>query len=272
MLAITAIALALPVTNPVLIFALAMAVFLVAPLFAERLRVPGIIGVIVAGAVVGPHGLNLLDRSQTVEVLGTVGLLYLMFLAGVEMDIPGFRRTRSHSVLFGILTFSIPQVLGWAAGRALGFSTPSAVLLGAMLGSHTLLAYPLALSMGVGRNRAVTAAVGGTMIGDTAALLVLAVVAAATRGTLGAGFWVRLVASLALFVLLITAGLPRLARWYFRRETTGTAAEFVFIMTALFAGSVVALAVGVEPIIGAFLVGMALKLLIICFGLFRYRL
>jgi Kef-type K+ transport system membrane component KefB/mannitol/fructose-specific phosphotransferase system IIA component (Ntr-type)/nucleotide-binding universal stress UspA family protein len=253
---------ALPVTNPVLIFALAMVIFLLAPLVAERFRVPGIIGVIVAGALAGPHGFNLLDRGQTIEVLGTVGLLYLMFLAGVEIDLHGFRRTRWQSASFGALTFGIPLMLGWAAGGALGFSAPSAALLGAMLGAHTLLAYPLALSMGIGRNRAVTAAVGGTMIADTAALLVLAVVAASTRGTLDAGFWLRLSISLAAFVGLITLGLPRLARWYFRRETTGTAAEFIFVMTVLFAGAVLALAVGVEAIIGAFLVGLALNRLI----------
>jgi Kef-type K+ transport system membrane component KefB/mannitol/fructose-specific phosphotransferase system IIA component (Ntr-type)/nucleotide-binding universal stress UspA family protein len=258
----TGFSLTLPVTNPVLIFALAMVIFLLAPLFAERFRVPGLIGVIVAGALVGPHGLNLLDRSQTVEVLGTVGLLYLMFLAGVEIDLHGFRRTRWQSILFGALTFIVPQLLGWAAGTALGFSPLSAVLLGAMLGSHTLLAYPLALSMGIGRNGAVTAAVGGTMIADTAALLVLSIVAASTRGTLDAAFWLRLTVSLAGFVVLIAVGLPRLARWYFRRETSGNAAEFVFVMTALFAGAVLALAVGVEAIIGAFLVGLALNRLI----------
>jgi Kef-type K+ transport system membrane component KefB/mannitol/fructose-specific phosphotransferase system IIA component (Ntr-type)/nucleotide-binding universal stress UspA family protein len=267
-----AIPLSLPLTNPVLIFALAMVLFLVAPVMAERLRAPGILGIIVAGALVGPHGLNLLDRGQTVEVLGTVGLLYLMFLAGVEMDLHGFRRTRWQSVLFGAVSFLIPLALGWAAGSALGFTPLSAVLLGAMLGSHTLLAYPLALSMGIGRNRAVTAAVGGTIIADTAALLVLAFVATSARGALGAAFWVRMSLSLALFAALILWGMPRLARWYFRRESTGTAAEFTFVMTLLFVGAVLALVVGVEPIIGAFLVGLALNALIPSEGLLSNRI
>jgi mannitol/fructose-specific phosphotransferase system IIA component (Ntr-type) len=141
-----------------------------------------------------------------------------------------------------------------------------------MLASHTLVAYPLALSMGIGKNRAVTAAVGGTMITDTTALLVLAVVAASTRGALDAGFWVRMVTSLGIFVAVILIGLPRLARWYFRRESAGTAAEFVFVMTALFAGAVLALVAGVEAIIGAFLVGLALNRLVPAQGLLINRI
>jgi Kef-type K+ transport system membrane component KefB/mannitol/fructose-specific phosphotransferase system IIA component (Ntr-type) len=266
------ISLALPVTNPVLIFALAMAIFLLAPLAVQRFNAPGMIGVIVAGILVGPHGLNLLDRGQTIEVLGTVGLIYLMFLAGVELDLHGFRRTRRQSLTFGLVTFLLPLALGGGAAAVLGLSTASAVLLGAMLASHTLLAYPLTLSMGIARNRAVTAAVGGTMIADTLALLVLAVVAASTRGALTVAFWLRLVGSLAVFVTLILLGLPRLARWYFRREAGGTAAEFVFVMTALFAGAVLALAVGVEAIIGAFLVGLALNSLIPSQGLLINRI
>ncbi len=254
--------LSLPFTDPVLVFALAMVIFLLAPLAVQRFNVPGIIGVIVAGAIVGPHGLNLLARGPTIVLLGTVGLIYLMFLAGVEIDLHGFQRYRWQSVWFGAVTFLLPQGLGLGAALLLGFSLPSAVLIGAMLASHTLLAYPLALSMGIAKNAAVTTAVGGTMIADTAALLVLAVVASATRGALDVAFWLRLLLSLGVFVAVILLGLPPLARWYFRRETTSTAATFVFVMTVLFAGAFFAELAGVEPIIGAFLVGLALNRLI----------
>jgi Kef-type K+ transport system membrane component KefB/nucleotide-binding universal stress UspA family protein len=265
-------ALALPITNPVLIFALAMVIFLVAPLVVERYRMPGMVGIIVAGAIVGPHGLNLLERGPTIVLLGTVGLIYLMFLAGVEIDLHGFRRHRWQSLAFGILTFTLPFLLGWSGGTMLGFAPPSALLLGALLASHTLVAYPLALSMGIVRNGAVTAAVGGTMIADTAALLVLAVIASATRGVLDAAFWVRLGLSLTTYVALIVLGLPQLARWYFRRETGGTAATFLFVMAALFAGAFLAEVAGVEPIIGAFLVGLALNRLITRDGLLGNRI
>jgi Kef-type K+ transport system membrane component KefB len=204
--------LTLPITDPVLVFALAMGVFLLAPLVVQRFRAPGMVGIIAAGAVVGPHGLHLLERGPTIVLLGTVGLLYLMFLAGVEIDLHGVRRYRWQSLTFGLLTFAFPMGLGWAAGRALGLAVPSAILLGAMLASHTLVAYPLALTMGIARGRAVTAAVGGTMITDTAALLVLAIIAAAARGGLDALFWLRLGLSLAAFVALVTLGLPPTSR------------------------------------------------------------
>lgn len=252
----------LPLTNPVVVFAVAMGIFLVAPLIMRRYAVPGIIGIIAAGAIVGPHGLHLLDRDATIVLLGTVGLLYLMFLAGVEIDLHGFRRHRTESVVFGALSFAIPLLLGLLLGRLLGFGTASAWLIGAMLASHTLLAYPLALSMDIGRSPAVITAVGGTMIADTAALLVLAVVAAASSGGLDTLFWVRLVVSLAVLAGAILLGLPRLARWYFRRETTGAAAPFVFVMAALFTAAVLADLAGVEPIVGAFLAGLALNRLI----------
>lgn len=268
----TGFSVSLPVTNPVLIFALAMVVFLVAPLIVERFRVPGMVGVILAGAILGPHGFNVLERGQTIVLLGAVGLIYLMFLAGVEIDLHGFRRYRWQSLAFGALTFVVPMGLGWTAGRVLGFGPGSALLLGALLASHTLVAYPLAMSMGIVRNSAVTAAVGGTMITDTAALLVLAVVTSATHGALDAAFWIRLGGSLGVFVVLVTIGLPRLTRWYFRRETTGTAATFLYVMTALFAGAFLAEVAGVEAIIGAFLVGLALNRLIPRNGLLSNRI
>ena len=264
--------LTLPITNPVLIFALAMVIFLVAPPVIERLRIPGMVGVIVAGAIVGPHGLGLLERGQTIILLGTVGLIYLMFMAGIEIDLHGFRRHRSQSLGFGALTFAVPLVLGWGAGLALGFEPHSALLLGALLASHTLIAYPLALSMGLTRSGAVTAAVGGTMIADTGALLVLAVVASSTRGNLDAAFWIRFIGSLGVFAAAVTVGLPQLARWYFRREASGTAATFLFVMTALFAGAFFAEVAGVEAIIGAFLVGLALNRLVPRNGLLSNRI
>ncbi|MEX1050233.1 MAG: cation:proton antiporter, partial [Gemmatimonadales bacterium] len=181
----------LPFTEPVLIFALAMMIFLLAPRLAERFGIPGIIGVILAGALVGPNGLHLLERNQTIVLLGTVGLIYLMFLAGIEIDLQGFRRYRGRSIGFGILSFALPQAAGTALGLALGLGWPSAILLGALLAGHTLLAYPQALRLGIAKNEAVTVSVGGTMIADTAALLVLAVVAASTSGSLNAMFWTR---------------------------------------------------------------------------------
>lgn len=252
----------LPITDPVLIVAVAMAIFLVAPLLTERFRLPGLIGIIVAGAVVGPNGLNLLARDQTIVLLGTVGLLYLIFMAGIAIDLHGFRRYRARALAFGAVSFLVPQVLGAVLGLALGYSLAGSILLGSMFGSHTLVAYPIAIRYGIAKNPAVTTAVSGTIITDTTALLVLAVVAASTRGALDLPFWVRLIVLLALYVVLVWYGLPRLGRWFFRNERTGAIAEYSFVATALFGGAYLARVAGMEAIVGAFLVGLALNRLL----------
>jgi len=258
-----AVQMALPITDPVLIVAIAGAIFLLAPLLMQRFGVPGLIGIILSGAVVGPNGLNLLARDQTIVLLGTVGLLYLMFMAGTEIDLHGFKRYRNRSLIFGSLTFLIPQLAGTAVFLlVLGFSWPAAILIASMFASHTLVSYPIAMRFGIAKNQAVTTAVGGTIITDTAALLVLAVVAASTRGTLDAAFWIQLVVFLALYVVVVWFGLPRLGRWFFRREKSGGISEYLFVFTALFAGAYLAEVAGVEAIVGAFLVGLALNRLI----------
>jgi Kef-type K+ transport system membrane component KefB/mannitol/fructose-specific phosphotransferase system IIA component (Ntr-type)/nucleotide-binding universal stress UspA family protein len=253
----------LPVTDPVLIVAIAAAIFLLTPLLMQRIRAPGLVGIIIAGAIVGPHGFNLLARDQTIVLLGTVGLLYLMFMAGTEIDLHGFKRHRIRSVVFGALTFLIPQFTGTAVFLLLlDFSWPAAILMGSMFASHTLVSYPIAMRYGIAKNRAVTTAVGGTIITDTAALLVLAIVAASTRGALDAVFWVQLVSFLAIYSLLVWFALPRLGRWFFRRVGTGGVSQYLFVFTALFAGAYLAEVAGIEAIVGAFFVGLALNRLI----------
>ncbi|TVR59850.1 MAG: cation:proton antiporter [Gemmatimonadales bacterium] len=249
----------LPVSDPVLIVAIAMGIFLLAPMAVQAARLPGIIGIILAGALVGPNALNLLDRDPTIVLLGTVGLLYLMFLAGIEIDLHGFKKHRNRSLLFGAMTFLLPQVLGTGVGLALGYGWATSILMASMFASHTLLAYPVAMKLGIGKNRAVTPAVGGTIITDTAALLVLGVIAASTQGDLDAWFWGSLGIFLSIYVLAVWLVLPRLGRWFFRHEKTGATAEYLFVLTALFVGAYFAEVAGVEAMIGAFLVGLALN-------------
>jgi Kef-type K+ transport system membrane component KefB/mannitol/fructose-specific phosphotransferase system IIA component (Ntr-type) len=252
----------LPITDPVLIFALAMGVFLLAPLVFERLRVPGIIGLIVAGAIAGPHVTNLIARDFTIVLLGTVGLLYLVFLAGLELDLNRFREYRRQSVVFGSLSFAAPMVLATAVMPLLGFGLPAALLMGAIIGSHTLLAYPIVSRLGLIKNRAVTAVVGGTLMTDSLALTVLAVVAGAVSGDADTGFWIRLFGFLLLYVTVVLWGVPRLGRWFFRRIPAQGVAEFLFLMAVLFASAYLASVAGAQPIIGAFLAGLTLNRLI----------
>ena len=252
----------LPITDPVLIVALATLIFLAVPVLAERVRVPGVIGLIVAGAAVGPHGFGLLARDQTIILLGTVGLLYLMLMVGLELDLHQFSRYRNRSIVFGTLSFLVPAVFGAAAGVALGYSLPSALLLASAFSSHTLLAYPIASRLGIIRNEAVTTALGGTILTEILALLLLAVVAnSAGGGALDAAFWLRLSVSFGIYVGAVMWGLPRLGRWFFRRSGDG-GAEFIFVLASLFTIAYLAHAAGVEPIVGALLAGLALNRLV----------
>ncbi|UOE93136.1 cation:proton antiporter [Alkalihalobacillus sp. LMS39] len=247
-----------PITNPVLIFAIAMVIFLIAPIIMVRLKLPGIIGLILAGVVIGPNGIGLLDRDPTIVLLGTVGLLYIIFIAGLEIDLEGFRKYRRRSIIFGSLSFFIPCILGTGLGFALGYSVEASLLLGSLLGSHTLLAYPIASRLGISKNQAVTTTVGGTIMTDTFALLFLAVIASSLQGDLSPIFWVQMLGSLSVYVLLVLVIIPRLAKLFFRNISEGST-EFIFVMAILFVTAFFATVVGLEPIIGAFLAGLCLN-------------
>ncbi len=250
---------AFPTTDPVLFFAIATAVFLVVPTFFERMRVPGLIGLILVGAVVGPNGVNLLRRGEAIQLLGTLGLLYLMFLVGLELDMEQFRRHRRPSLIFGLTSFFFPLVIGGGVSLALGYGWHAALLLGAMFASHTLVAYPIASRLGIVKTPAVTTVLGGTFITDTLAVLVLAVVAGIRQGGAGIALWIRLAGMLPAYAALILLGLPRLARWFFRRFGAGGELDFAFALAMLFACSYGADVLGIEPLIGALLAGFALN-------------
>ncbi|HKE15725.1 MAG TPA: cation:proton antiporter [Kofleriaceae bacterium] len=250
----------LPIREPVLFFALIMAVFFVVPLLFERAGVPGLIGLIIIGAAIGPYGARLLPRDAAMELLGTVGLLYLMFLVGLELDLKQFRRQRQHSLVFGIISFALPQLTGVAVSRALGYGLEASILLGAMFASHTLVAYPIASRFGIVRTGAVTTVLGATLITDVLALLVLAIVIGGHAGGVGLGFWAALFASLAGLGAVILWLVPRVARWFFRRMSGGDGArEFIFVMLVLFGCCSMARLGGIEPIIAALLTGLALN-------------
>ncbi len=252
----------LPISDPVLIFALAMGIFLFAPVVFERLKVPGIVGLIVFGAIVGPNVLNLLERDFTFELLGQVGLLYLVFLAGLELDLNRFNEYRRQSIVFGFLSFGMPMALSVAVMPLLGFDLPAALLIGAIIGSHTLLAYPVASRLGIVKNPAIVTVIGGTLVTDTLALTVLAIVAGSLVGELNTLFWVQLFGTLGLYVTVVLVTLPRVGRWFFRNVPSQAPAEFIFLMVVLFSTAWAASLAGAEPIIGAFLAGLTLNRLI----------
>lgn len=252
----------LPFTDPVLIVATATLIFLLVPLLAERVRVPGVVGLIVVGAAVGPHGIGLLARDDTIVLLGTVGLLYLMLIVGLELDLHEFARFRNQSIIFGTLSFLIPGILGAAMALAMGYRPASALLVASAFSSHTLLAYPIASRLGIIRNSAVTTAVGGTILTEVLALLLLAIVVNGRGGRLDAAFWAGLLIPFGVYVAAVLLLLPRIGRWFFRHQGREGSAEFVFVLVSLFVVSYLAHYGGVEPIVGALLAGLALNRLI----------
>jgi Kef-type K+ transport system membrane component KefB len=254
--------LTLPLKNPVLQFSLILFIILFAPILLNKFKIPHLIGLIIAGAIIGPNGFHLMSRDSSIILFGTVGLLYIMFLAGLELDIAEFKKNSSKSLVFGLYTFSIPMILGTSAGYyLLEFNLMSAILLGSMFASHTLIAYPIISKLGVAKNRAVNITVGGTMITDTLALLVLAAIAGMATGVVGSEFWLRLSISVLIFGLIVLLLFPVIGRWFFKRFDDKIS-QYIFVLAMVFLGAFLAEAAGIEAIIGAFLVGLALNKLI----------
>ena len=251
-----------PINDPVAVFLLILAIMLVAPLLFEQLRLPGIVGLILAGVVVGPEGLGLLERDENIILLGTVGLLFLMFMAGLETSLDDFKENGDKAVVFGLATFIAPMILGTVAMMALGYGFLAAVLVASCFASHTLLALPVLSKLGIMRVPAVNITLGATLITNVVALLVLAVVVKADGGNLTIGFWLFLIPALTIYTFATLWGVPKIGRWFFRKFGHDESAEFIFVLATLFIISYVAGLIEVEPIIGAFLAGIALTPLI----------
>jgi len=253
----------LPLTNPVLIFTLVLLIVLLAPIVFKKIRVPGIVGLIVAGILTGPHGFGLLDENSGIKLFSTAGMLYLMFLVGLELDLKDFKKNQDRSLVFGVLTFFIPLGLGFITSfYILNFSVLSSLLLASMFSTHTLISYPIASRLGITRNEAVTITIGGTIITDTAVLLLLAVISASTRGELDLLFWIRITILLTFFVILILYGIPLISRWFLRNLESDSGSQYIYVITIVFLSGILAQIAGIEPIIGAFLAGLALNRLI----------
>lgn len=249
----------LPLSNPVIIFSLVLFIILFAPILFNRLKVPHLIGLIIAGIVVGPYGFNLLLRDSSIVLFGTVGLLYIMFTAGLEIDLQEFKKNRFKSLVFGLFTFIVPMILGiLAAYYVLRFSLPSSILLASMFASHTLLAYPIASKFGLSRIRSVTLTIGGTIITDILALLTLAAVTGMVKGEISSAFWIRLGISSLVFGAVVFFVFPLVARWFFK-TFEDSISQYIFVLAMVFLGSFLAEVAGLEAIIGAFLSGLALN-------------
>ena len=252
----------LPLTDPVLKFLLILIIILAAPLLLNKLRIPHLLGLIIAGAVIGPNGFNLVLRDSSIILSGTAGLLYIMFLAGLEIDLGDFKKNKWKSLTFGMYTFLIPMALGTLVGLyVLNFSMLTSVLLASMFASHTLIAYPIISKLGITKDKSVGITVGGTMITDTLSLLVLTVIVEMAVGDMDDWFWYRLGAAIIIFFAFVMIVFPLVGRWFFKR-CDDNISQYIFVLVMVFLGAYLAELAGLESIIGAFLAGMALNRLI----------
>lgn len=258
-----------PFTNPVLVFATVLLLILFVPMLAKKVRLPEVIGLLFAGIAVGPYGLGFLEREGAIELLGKVGLIYIMFTAGLEIDLNGFLKHRNRSLVFGGFTFVLPMCTGFILGMYIfpELFPPDYVLLGALLlastiSSHTLLSYPDISRLGIAQNSAVTTALGGTIITDSLALLVLAIIAALKQGDPSMMFWIQLLGGMVLFTAFVLVVIPRISRWFFKVLEGDGPRQYLFALAVVFFCSTLAMVAGMEDIIGAFFAGLAINRLI----------
>jgi len=253
----------LPLQNPVLVFSLILFIILLAPILLKRLNIPGIIGLIISGVVIGPYGFNLLENNFAIKLFSTIGLLYIMFIAGLELDLNEFKTHKNKSVVFGFFTFIIPISIGFpVCYYLLGYDFNASFLTASMFATHTLVAYPIVSKLGIAKNQAVAITVGGTILTDTAVLIILAVILGKSQGSLDQSFWIRLGISLAVFSAIMFLVIPRVAKWFFKKLESEKHAHYIFVLSVVFFAAFLAEVAGIEPIIGAFVAGLALNPLI----------
>nr|WP_321374985.1 cation:proton antiporter [uncultured Bacteroides sp.] len=252
----------LPITDPTWIFFLVLAIILFAPILLDRLHIPHIIGMILAGVLIGGHGFNILERDSSFELFGKVGLYYIMFLAGLEMDMADFKKNKKKAFVFGLITFTIPTVLGIFSNMTiLNYGIVTSVLLASMFASHTLVSYPIISRYGLSRQKSVNITVGGTAITVVLALFVLVIIAGMFKREVDQLFWFLLIAKIALACFVIIFFFPRIGRLFFRRYQDNVM-QFVFVLAMLFLGAGIMELAGFEGILGAFLVGLVFNRLI----------
>ena len=252
----------LPITDPTWIFFLVLMIILFAPIVLGRLRIPHIIGMILAGVVIGKYGFNILERDSSFELFGKVGIYYIMFLAGLEMDLENLKKNLLKALVFGVLTFCIPFAMGmWVGMNVLGFGVGASMLLSSIFASHTLVAYPIVGRYGMTRHASVSISIGGTMFALTVALFILAGISGMYRGELDSGSWIWFIGKCVGYCVFVFLVFPRFARWFFRTYEDNVM-QYIFVLALVFLSAALAELAGMEGIFGAFLAGLVLNRLI----------
>ncbi|MCJ8209150.1 cation:proton antiporter [Mucilaginibacter sp. RS28] len=253
-------ALQLPLSNPVAIFLLVLLIILIAPRLVRMLGLPDIVGFILSGIAIGPYGLNLLQKNAAIDLLATIGLLYIMFIAGLQLNLKEFQQKKNRGLFFGVMTFAIPIALGFpVCYYLLHLPLLATILTTSMFATHTLVAYPIVSKYQVTGNEAVSVAVSGTILTDTAVLVIFSAILAAQHGQFNLPFILRLVISAAVFGLIMFLVIPKLAAYFFKKFAGEDGMQYIFVLSIVFAAALLSQLAGLEPIIGAFVAGLTLN-------------
>ena len=257
----------LPFENPILTFSVLLLIILLAPILLRKIKIPGLIGLILSGVLIGPNGFQLISEENMttgfVNMFSKIGLLYIMFMAGLELDMQEFKRYRNKSITFGALTFFIPLLLGYPICRyVLDLGETASLLTASMFATHTLVAYPIVSKFGISKMEAVAIAIGGTILTDTAVLIILAVISGSDNGTVNASILIHLFFTLSIFSFIMFWGVPKASRWIFRKLESEKASQFIYVLSVLFFAAFLAEVAGIEGIIGAFVAGLVMNRLI----------
>ena len=245
------------VHEPVFVFTIVTTVIFLAPYLARLSRLPEIACIILSGVLLGPGGFNVLERDGGIQLFGTVGVLFLMFSSSLEIDIREFKKKKYKSLVFGILTFVFPFSIGFLSGKILGFSTMTAVLFGSIFSSHTLLTYPTVIKNGLKDDEATVVAVGGTFITNIVSMFILAIISAKSVD-IDAVWWEAPILFIC-FATLMIIFVSNFARWFFMKASADGFSQYIFIIAMLFTSISLGKLLGMEPVISAFLIGLALN-------------
>jgi Kef-type K+ transport system membrane component KefB len=251
----------LPITDPTMIFFVVLMIILFAPIIMSKLRIPHIIGMVLAGVVIGKYGLNILERDISFEIFGSVGLYYIMFLAGLEMDLESVKRNSRQFLIFGLLTCFVPLILTYIMSRTLlGYSHPASFLLGCIMASNTLIAYPIVSRYGLQRHPSVQLSVGSSMISLFLALVMIAALSTflTANGDSSVLVFLTFLLKLVVFIGGSVWLIPRLARYFLRRYSDAVM-QYIFVLAVMFLSAALSVAIGLEGIFGAFLSGLILN-------------
>ena len=247
------------IKDPTLIFFVVLLIILLAPIVMSKLRIPHIIGMVLAGVLIGEHGLNLLQRDISFEVFGQVGLYYIMFLAGLEMDMESVKKNSKRLLIFGLLTCIVPLVLTYLMSISiLGYNGQASFLLGCIMASNTLVAYPIIGRYGLQQNSSVMISVGSSMLSLFMALVMLAGLVGSFSPNSGFLFWVFFLFKIAVFCAGSILLIPRLARYFLRRYSDAVM-QYIFVISVMFLSAALSAFIGLEGIFGAFFSGLILN-------------